>query len=151
MRKKRWIAGLLAGLLLVAGGCAAETTPPADGQEIVTEAETPPETSAAEESASQADGRWEAYQAKVQSLADQYGLLSEEDGLAWVETVGTTGLLEARTVDVTRDGQDELVCIWLNGTGIVSAVFEYVNGEVTETWSQQADGTGYYLECYHKS
>ncbi|MDR3765662.1 MAG: hypothetical protein Q3Y08_01305, partial [Butyricicoccus sp.] len=146
--KKRWMSACLAAILLYGmAGCAGQSQPEQSAPEESTVVQEEPDTSATP-TQEKAPSREEAYRATVQSLVDQYGIVTEEKRDAWL-TDGETlsGLLDAVTADVTGDGEDELVCLWAKDTDVSMAIYTDQNGTVSTVWTG-GEPFGGYLEVY---
>lgn len=144
--KKRWISACLAAILLCGmTGCAGQTKPeqsaPAESTVVQEEPDTP-----ATPTEQKTPSRQEAYQALVQSLVDRYGIFTDEKSDAWMMGDQTiSGLLDAVSVDVTGDGEDELACVWANGYHFTLAIYTYADGKVTKDWTEQFESGGYFF------
>ncbi len=137
MRKKLYkaISFFLAILMLLSlSGCITGTTI-LDG----TDSPSATDTSVA--------NREEAFRSVVQRLVNTFGIVTpdklapfkegryDDTSLATFREV-VSGVMEAKMIDVTGDGKDELFCVWYNN-GIKAAVFEYENGSANLAWTDR--------------
>ena len=87
----------------------------------------------------------EAYRQAVHSIVDKYGLITRDYDFQTVMDFSGTGLLEANTADLSGDGQDELICLWLQEETCVMAIYTYQNGQVLLQWQGESDWKGSYF------
>ncbi len=118
---KKISAMLLAGVMLIAStACNMAITEPSE-----------PEKSG--------DRRQEEFRAVIQNVINRYGVRTEYD--RWDEMY-KPGLWAAKAVDVTRDGEDELCLIYVDGENVRMEMYEYKDGRAERVWSDKAGFTG---------
>lgn len=144
--KAKIAAGVVAALLLAGGAVVVSQTgdAPADSPAPgMSQSESAEENDGGEVAALDKDdeGRLDAYRQIVQELVNEYGgpqARNENDEHAFPMVTAV------ELVDITGDGQDELIVCWEYDTDkeyykIGSAIYTYENGEPKELWYDPDD------------
>ncbi len=89
--------------------------------------------------------REEAYRKIVQGLVNTYGIMQSDDIDEFNQTNGAvgskedflkhSGLIDAITLDITGDKNNELFCVWYDDNFNIE-VYEYENGNASVKWSK---------------
>jgi len=135
---KRFLAGIVAIFILVScTGCITQKTETLSGGTSEKENEN-----AAINVADGSETRDGAYKNIVQHIVDNYGVLQDDAFDKADDTEDITGLWEAKTFDVTGDGEEELFLVYLKNNRIYAQVYEYENGIATQKWDESFDYCG---------
>ncbi len=109
--------------------------------------------------------RDDAFRKTVQDFVNKYGIVTEEeiqpfkDGNYGYDDEDVadfhkdiSGVMDAVTVDITGDGENELFCVWYD-EGVRASVFEYKNGKAVPVWTENVGDifTIFHLSVYKKS
>lgn len=86
--------------------------------------------------------REEAFKEIVQSTVNKYGILDEDKAEKSSDLQNVSGLWDAKTHDLTGDGEDELFLVYLDNSDIHMQVYEYKKGTATKEWSEKSGWGG---------
>ena len=81
----------------------------------------------------------------VQTTVNKYGI-SEHDINMEGTPITVNGLLDAKAMDITGDGEDELFLVYVDDNVINMEIYEYQKGNAIKAWNEIVDSYEYHLK-----